>query len=274
MTKTQKIIKYCVITLAVFLIVSIFSALFGVISSVFFLFGKEDNIVGELLSYGIFEEDDIKNLRISIDTADLEIKNGEDFSVESNHKYLKVRVKNGTLVIEDERRSLRMNNTKGAQVILTVPDDFSFDRAEIETGVGNLTVQSLYTSELSMELGAGETIFENLNVTGEAEIQTGVGKFSILDGSISELDMEVGVGGISVTAELLRSGEIECGIGNTEIFLLGEKEDYTVSVSKGMGAAKVDGEAVSNDEKIGNGAVSVEINGGIGDVQIQFAERS
>lgn len=272
MTQTQKVIKYCAIAFAILLIVSIFSSIVGVISSVFSAFRKADGIVGETITREISDLESVKNLDISIGAVALEIKNGEAFFVESNHKYLKVEERNGTLVIEDNTPSF-LKNTEGAQVILTIPDGFSFDLVNMEIGAGNFTVEALNTKNLSMELGAGETVFENLIVTNQAEIETGVGKFSVLDGSIAELEFGVGVGDVSLTLELTEDSEFECGIGNAEIFLLGSKENYTVSVEKGIGSATIDGKSVSNDEKIGNGAVSLEIHGGIGNIQIAFAER-
>lgn len=272
MTQLQKVIKYCAIALAILLIVSIFSGIVGIVSSIAFAFRKGSNVVGETATHELSNLESVKNLDISIGAVALEIKNGEAFSLESNHKYLKAEVKNGTLAIEDET-PFGVNRTESAYVILTVPDGFSFHRTEIETGAGTLTVESLCTEKLYMELGAGATVFENLTVTGEAEIETGFGKLSVLGGSVAELEIAVGVGNVSLTLELTEKGEFDCGIGNTEIFLIGSKDDYTVSVEKGIGTATVDGKSVSNDEKIGNGAISAEISGGIGDIRVCFIEK-
>ncbi|MBQ3489811.1 MAG: DUF4097 family beta strand repeat protein [Clostridia bacterium] len=269
MTKTQKIIKYCAIALAVLLIVSILSGILHAFAALSFLFSDEKELVGETKIYSLSDLETVRNLEISIGAAALEIQNGETFALESNHRYLTAKVKNGTLLIE-ENIPFWVRNASGVKVILTVPEEFYFHHADIETGAGTLSVQALYTKELSMELGAGETIFENLTVTEEAEIQTGVGKFTIFGGQIAELDLEVGVGDVCVTTALLKEGEFDCGIGNTEIIFIGRKEDYCIAVNKGIGAATVDGKTVSNSSNIGNGSVRAQINGGIGDIEIQF----
>ena len=271
MTKAQKIIKYCAITFAILLIAAIFSGIVGVVSSIFSAFRKTDGVVGETVTHELTDLESVKNLDISVGAAALEIKNGEVFSVESNHKYLKATVKNGTLLIEDDTPS-RINGADGALIVLTVPEEFTFDRVEIETGAGRLTVQSLCAQKLRMVLGAGESVFERLTVTNRAEIQTGVGKCSVLDGAINDLEFDVGLGNVSLTLALTGEGEFDCGIGNAEITLLGGKENYTVSVEKGVGSATVDGKTVANDERIGNGAVSLDIDGGIGNIKIIFAE--
>lgn len=271
MTNTQKIIKYCAITFAILLIAAIFSGIVGVVSSIFSAFRKTDGVVGETVTHELTDLESVKNLDISVGTAALEIKNGEAFSVESNHKYLKVTVKNDTLIIEDDTPS-RINSADGALIVLTVPAEFTFDRVEIETGAGRLTAEALCAKKLHMELGAGGTVFENLTVTNQAKIETGVGKFSVLDGSIGDLELGVGIGDVSLKLELTEEGEFDCGIGNVEITLLGAKENYTVSIDKGVGSATVGGKSVSNDEEIGNGGVSIDVDGGIGNIKIAFTE--
>ena len=42
---------------------------------------------------------------------------------------------------------------------------------------------------------------------------------------------------------------------------------------KKKGYKKADGKAVSNDTKIGNGSIDLEINGGIGDIDIYFKNK-
>ena len=63
---------------------------------------------------------------------------------------------------------------------------------------------------------------------------------------------------------------MDLGVGETEINLIGTQEDYRVSVSKGIGDAKVDGKDISNDAVVGNGESRVEISGGIGSVRVRF----
>ena len=275
MTKTQKAIKYCAIVFAILLIVGIFSGVIELCAAIFSSFVKVDtDAVGEWRAHELSDWESVRKLNITVSAAAVEIKNGEAFSLESNHKYLKAQIKNGTLLIDEDVPFLRHRSEDvNVKVILTVPSGFSFERSEIETGAGKLTAEALCTEKLQMELGAGETVFENLIVTGEAEIDTGIGKFSVRDGSIGRLDLAIGVGHVSITANLLQKSEIDCGIGSAELCLLGEKDDYTVVVNKGFGSIKADGKAVSNGTKIGNGSIDLEINGGIGDIDIYFKNK-
>ena len=84
MTTAQKIIKYCAIAFAVFLIVSIIGGIVGAVTSVPALVSDGR---GEMETYAVTET--VKNLEIDLSGARLEIKTGDRFSVESDHKYLR-----------------------------------------------------------------------------------------------------------------------------------------------------------------------------------------
>ena len=82
MTSAQRIIKYCALAFAVFLSVSIIGGIISMFVCLTGIFGGDD-ATGEMQSYTVNEN--IENLDIDISAATLEIKNGKDFSVESNH---------------------------------------------------------------------------------------------------------------------------------------------------------------------------------------------
>ena len=115
MTTAQKIIKYCAIAFAVFLIVSIIGGIVGAVTSVPALVSDGR---GEMETYAVTET--VKNLEIDLSGARLEIKTGDRFSVESDHKYLKVKNADGTLAIKEDRPAFGFYS-EGAQVTITVP---------------------------------------------------------------------------------------------------------------------------------------------------------
>ena len=96
MTTLQKVIKYLAIAFAIFLIVSIIG---GILSAVGLLGGlfSTDAVLEDVKTYPVTGR--IRNLDIEINAADLYIKEGESFSVESNLKHLKVVEKGGLLTI-------------------------------------------------------------------------------------------------------------------------------------------------------------------------------
>ena len=49
-----------------------------------------------------------------------------------------------------------------------------------------------------------------------------------------------------------------------------KKENYTIDISKGIGTITLDGEKVEDNKKYENGDNFLEINGGIGNINIEF----
>ena len=129
MTALQRIIKYCAVAFAVFLIVAIISGICGAISMVSFFF--DGDAAGEMQTYTV--SSDVESLDLEVSGAALEIVTGDSFSVESNHKYLSVKEDNGALRISEEKILFGVSSD-GVTVILTVPEGFVFEDAAISAG--------------------------------------------------------------------------------------------------------------------------------------------
>ena len=272
MTRAEKIVKYCAIAFAVILIIGIVSALLQAVSFGRVLFGEDDGEVGEMKDHEI--SGDIRNLKISLAAAELEIRTGEALSLQSNYEKMTVKCENGHLTVEDKRRAPNFGNNEKVTVILTVPEGFAFDRVSIEAGAGNVKISDLHSGRFCMELGAGNVEITALNVTEQTEIHGGTGKLLLTGAALRDLDMELGVGDVTMEAALLGECEIECGIGELDIALIGEPSDYRIEVEKALGEATVNGESISGDRTVGDGKNSLEIHGGIGSISITVAQDS
>lgn len=263
MTSEQKLIKYGAIALAVLLIAGIIGT---IISIVGIFTGVGDSAVGENKSYTV--EGEINSLSVVVGAADFKIVESEAFLVESNLKRLEVEVKGNTLTVCDKTRNKA--NYNNAQLTIYVPKDIILADVDITTGAGKFTAGKLAAASLSLELGAGQAVIDNLTVTNHANIEGGAGEISILGGSIRNLDLEMGVGALNLSSELLGESELDLGVGEVNITLLGGRDSYTVELNKALGDLRLDGESISSSRVIGNGANFVEINGGIGRIDISF----
>ena len=107
---------------------------------------KQDVVLDETKTYEITSE--IHSLDIRINAADFKIVSADEFSVESNLKYLSVSEKDGVLKIADEAKS----NSNYTNPILTlyVPNDTVFDDVDIETGAAKMTVDTLSASSIEL----------------------------------------------------------------------------------------------------------------------------
>ena len=132
MTETQKLIKVVAMVFAVFLIVCIFG---GILSALGLLGGLSfrESPVGDAKDYALSSK--ISSLDLEISAADLTIREGDGFSLESNLKRLTVDEKNGVLRIR-ENKIFSFGSYHDASLILTVPEGTVFDSVHMETGAG------------------------------------------------------------------------------------------------------------------------------------------
>lgn len=175
MTTFQKIIKYLAMAFAIFLSISIITGICSALLTVTYFFSgnASDEMTHE---YDITNT--ITSLSVNISAAELEIKTGDNFNVETNHKYLKCEEKDDVLKIS-ETRKLFASYPKGMKVILTIPEEIVFDYVDISTGAGSVTIDVLSSNILDIDIGAGELNVGRLDALYKSEIDGGVGELNI-----------------------------------------------------------------------------------------------
>lgn len=269
MTSLQRVIKYCAVAFAAFLIVAIIGGICTAAGVVIGLLDRDKDIAGPMQTYEISGQ--IENLDLEIGAAELQIVSGDRFLVESNHKYLTVAEEKGTLKIS-EKKAFLGTSSKGVTVVLTVPGSFVFEDADIETGAGKVSISALSANTLSLDLGAGKTEIGNLNVLTRGSISTGAGEVIIRGGVLHDLSVDHGVGRLELTGRLVGDCGIDFGVGDAELNLLGSREDYRIKLDKGLGNATLDGEAMTDGSTYGSGDNRIDIDGGVGAIRIRFRE--
>ena len=274
MTCAQKIIKYLALCLATFLVFLIISSLLGVFYSVSKILDvqKDNEVTMDKMSTVNFKTDDISSLDINLLFTNLIIKQGNNLHVETNNEKVHFDEENNSLKIKEDSRNWLSQNNKGG-LILYLPENSQFKTVEIQAGAGKIQIENLVTDFLSLELGAGETSIQRLNVSENCKIESGAGKVSLLDGRIKNLDLDLGVGKFELTSSLLGSNKINAGIGSLELNLLGNKKDYLIKADKGIGTIHVDEAVVSDDSTIGTGENTIKIDGGIGNIDVSFRNK-
>ena len=248
--------KRYIVTILVFLLLALASCAY------------ENVVLGDSQTYEITS--DIHSLDIQINAADFKIELGNEFSVESNLKYLSVSEKDGVLTITDEAKS--SSNYSNPVLTLCVPNGIVFDDVDITTGAAKLTVDALSTSSLELKLGAGDVRFESLHASSAADIKGGAGQITIASGTLNDLTLAMGVGELNFSGALLGNSNLKLGVGEANLTLIGSKDDYTVAIEKGLGSISVDGKNVSDYGSNGNGQSHIHIEGGIGAAHIVFQE--
>lgn len=267
MTSFQRVIKYLSIVLAVVLAIAI---LFGIVAAIKSIFFADDGILDEMRNIEITQ--DITKIDIDIGAAALKIVEGERFALSTNLKKLNITNSVSRLYIEQSQKNTYIHSTKVGEVILTVPAGAEFDYFELSAGAGKVEIESLTAEKVVLEFGAGEINIGKLIATLSAEIEAGAGAFVIADGAIENLDLDLGVGRTDLTSALGGKCEINCGVGETNISVLSPIESYTVEFNTGIGSVELNDESVKGNITYGNGENEIQINGGVGKINITFQE--
>ena len=275
MTDVQRLIKYLAIAFAVVLTVAIIGGILsavGVLGGIFLGGGEETDATGDMKTYAVGSR--ISELQIHINAADLSIKEGTAFSVESNLKHLTVEEKNGCLILKD-LTTIKLNGSnayKDAVLTVYVPAGTVFERINLKTGAGRVTAGELLAETVDLELGAGDALIDTLVATKSADIEGGAGRIAISGGALHNLELDMGVGQLNLTSALTGECQLELGIGESNITLIGSREAYELNIEKGIGEIRVDGKVVSDYGSSGNGTAEVKIQGGIGAIYVEFKE--
>lgn len=267
MNTFQITVKYIAIGFAILLTVGIISgilSMFGLFSEFF----SGDTVTEDIKTYTV--SSDINELNVKINAADFQIKQGDIFLVESNLKHLTVDDKNGILTIKETKK---INSTySGAVLTLYIPKDTLFEKANLTTGAGRLTVDKLSANIVNLELGAGEVTINTLVAASGIDIDGGAGKITLSEGALHNLDLDMGVGQLNLTTALTGECELDLGVGESNITVIGNMEDYKLGIEKGIGNITVNGRDVSNLKNQGNGNNSIDISGGVGAINLEFKE--
>jgi hypothetical protein len=229
---------------------------------------KQDLVLDEAKTYEITTE--IKSLDIRINAADFKIKQGEKFSVESNLAKLEVRENNGTLTLEELTKNNVTNAYNGAMLTICIPEGTVFEHITLLTGAGKLTIDTLSAKRIDFKLGAGEVSIGSLFASEYANIDGGAGNITVSDGALNRFNLNMGVGELNLISALSGDCDLEMGVGAATITLIGNKNDYKLDISKGLGSITVDGQVVTDFGSSGNGTNSIKINGGVGSIDLKF----
>ena len=271
MTTTQKTIKYLAIALAIFLIVSIISGIVSAIIALGRFITDDDNY--KLDNYKTIEVNkDFNSLHLDIAGTNVIIKKGDELKVETNNKYIYTKYNDNKLTIKEEK-NYHLRTKIDSDVIVYIPEGFNLEELKLGAGAGTVEISDITVNKLDFDQGAGKAIIKNTISTGLTDIDGGAGSFEITNSELHNLDLDMGAGKLEIEAKLTGKSDIDCGVGEAIIKLIGTKKDYSLKLSKGLGSITVDGNEYSSNTVVGDGDNYVEIDGGVGALKIMFNEK-
>jgi hypothetical protein len=269
MSKYQKIIKYLAIGFGIYLIFCITSIIIGGViffTSILNLVNREDVKLEKVLV-----DKNIKKLDIDLNKSNIILKNGNIFEIQINEDYIDYEQIGDRLLITEKRKSwFRLDSDT---LIITVPDNFVFSSIVIENKTGKINISNILSDELHLDLGIGKTQIDNTKILKDVQIDGGTGEISIENGYINNLDLDIGLGKVYLESFIMGISEIDCGIGNLNLNLYGNESDYKIKLDKGIGTFKINGEKFSSKDVYGTGDNIINIDGGIGSIDLQFIKK-
>lgn len=182
--------------------------------------------------------DNVKNLEIEIGACELSIvsSDSKDFRFECSRvistKKKVVRLDGSTLKIKYEEKKNTFTSTP--HFTLYVPENMNFEKVSISLGAGNLVIDELIsTKDLDINLGAGN--LEIYDLTAEdVNVKCGCGNVELYGNIVGDLDAELGLGNITMELDGTESDhnyDISCVMGDVTI---GNNEYSGLSSSRFM----------------------------------------
>ena len=98
------------------------------------------------------------------------------------------------------------------------------------------------------------------------------GKTELDSCEINNLKANLGIGEFVFSGKLTGKNKIDSGIGAIKINLMDNKNNYTINVSKGLGSVTLDGQKLEMNRVYGTGENYLDVDGGIGEIKIEFKE--
>lgn len=276
MRTVQILIKTFALCLAGVIIVTIVASVIGAVSLVGVLTGADENTPGEMSTVWQGEGgmvNRVTDLDVNVGATTVYIYESQDdktVRIETNNEHINSWQDGNTLHVVEKSHLYLSSLFSDGDLVVYVPVGMKFDEVEINAGAGTLKIEKMVTNKLDLKLGAGKTSIDELEVKEEARIDGGAGLTEIKNGDLNNLDLELGAGKAEVKAKLSGNNKIHSGAGKLELDLIGREADYKLMLDKGIGSVKVNGESQKDDTIYGQGKNLVEIESGVGAVEINM----
>ena len=160
------------------------------------------------------------------------------------------------------------------QITIEIPAGMKFEEVDVEIGAGVMDISSCETGGLSAEIGAGELLLRDIKA-GEFSAEIGAGHMDAQNVTVQEADLIVSMGECIYNGIIKRELDAECDMGNMELMLEGNREDYNYEIECSAGNIEVDKSswhALGMEKSINNGAAgTIDLTCNMGNITVSFS---
>lgn len=233
MTEIQKIIKYCALALAVFLILIIVTAIvnlgYNILEKTDLVSDDNSNILKNNIVISD-NESEIREIDIDIKSSNIILKTAKNFKVETNNKNIKYSYEDGKVLIKQNNvNKWYFNKNNNSKLIIFIPSKISLEKINLKNNVGDVKIDFEKISNLNIDLDVGDIFVKSI-----------LGGKNIIKSNIGDINLELSL----------------------------KQEDYKFEFDKDIGDAKLNNDKIKKDTIIGNGNNSLKIATNIGDINI------
>lgn len=205
----------------------------------------------------IFETAPTSELEFSLSGDELKFQSydGDKLRIEvTGSKKDKVRIgtEDDSLILETTGRS------QNREITVSYPENVRFKETSIDVAAGTVTMcDEFRTDDLDVSVAAGEF--------------TNAGKISV----VNDTTITVGTGNVELSELDIYNLEVDCGIGNVDLDILGKEADYNYEISCSAGNVDIGGSSysgVGHNKNITNPNARRDMNldCGVGNITVNF----
>lgn len=205
----------------------------------------------------IFETAPTSELEFSLSGDELKFQSydGDKLRIEvTGSKKDKVRIgtEDDSLILETTGRS------QNREITVSYPKNVRFKETSIDVAAGTVTMcDEFRTDDLDVSVAAGEF--------------TNAGKISVAN----DTSITVGTGNVELSELDIYNLEVDCGIGNVDLDILGKEADYNYEISCSAGNVDIGGSSysgVGHNKNITNPNARRDMNldCGVGNITVNF----
>ena len=229
------------------------------------------------IEYHEMDFDGVDDLKINMEGCNFQIGISEDdkFYLEAEDiEEMQVYAKDDTLYVKSSRSGeVTGAMIKDSEIRLYIPENYSFDKVEIDLGAGFLHVEQIKAKKIEAKIGAGEVEIGGCN-SDKLEINVGAGNFTVHDMEIGELNCEVGMGNVFLNGAISGDAKAECSMGNISLALENDITDFNYKLEASMGNITLDGKeyaGFASEKKIDNQASkTIKLQCNMGNIDVSF----
>lgn len=222
-----------------------------------------------------FYQDSIDELKLEIGGSMVTIEDSDDGNIYIEGKNvgkMQAYVEGDTLYVKSVRPANLMDEVKNSTITLYLPNS-SLQLLDVSLGAGQLKLENLAVQDMTASIGAGQLLMEDMDL-GTLKLSLGAGELKAEDVTVENLTASIGAGNMDFSGGIYRSAEISCSMGNVNMELEGEKDDFNYQLNCVAGNMEIDGDRYSGaamERYIDNDAAkTITIDCSMGNVEVDF----